>query len=199
VTTLFRGYAAVWDTPWNEKLTATMGYVERVAHGAFREALASGDNIPLLLEHDSHKLLATTNSGNLRLKEDTFGLRVDAKLPDNYLGVYARSLVESGDLAGMSYGIALDPQQHSTLTRIDGVWTRTITGVRRLLDVSLTWQPAYTSTTARLRPPGSATQVSPTGDIPQHTTELQTRTLSTNTDYVPWWEHMARILETEVI
>lgn len=181
VTTIFRGYAAVWDTPWNETLTATTGYVEKVAHGAFREALASGDNIPLLLEHDGHKLLATTQSGNLRLKEDTYGLRVDAKLPGNYLGEYARSLVESGDLAGMSYGIALDPKRDSTLTRERGVWTRTITGVKRLLDVSLTWQPAYTSTTARLRPAGSVATPPP---------EPVTRSA-----HVPHWESFARALE----
>ena len=35
----FRGYAAVFDSPWNDGLTQALGYVESVARGAFRKAI----------------------------------------------------------------------------------------------------------------------------------------------------------------
>lgn len=143
---LFRGYAAVFDTPWNDRLIEATGYVEKVSRGVFRKALAGGADVPLLLEHDGRKLLGTTGSGNVRLKEDGKGLLTEAKLPDNYLGEYARSMIEAGDLKGMSYGIALDPKRDTIMTRSGNTWTRTIANVQRMLDVSLTWEPAYLAT-----------------------------------------------------
>lgn len=151
----FRGYAAVFDTPWNERLTAATGYVEKVARGVFRKAIASGEDVPLLLAHDRHQLLGTTASGNVRLREDGKGLLVQAKLPDNYLGEYARSMIEAGDLKGMSYGVELDPKRDTYMSKTDnGIWTRTIANVQRLLDVSITWEPAYTATSVELRSAG---------------------------------------------
>ena len=151
----FRGYAAVFDTPWNERLTKATGYVEKVARGVFRKVLSSGEDVPLLLAHDAHQLLGTTGSGNVQLREDGKGLLVHARLPDNYLGEYARSMIEAGDLKGMSYGIELDPKRDTYMARTEGgVWTRTIANINRLLDVSLTWEPAYTATSVELRSAG---------------------------------------------
>jgi HK97 family phage prohead protease len=151
---MFRGYAAVFDTPWSEELINATGYVEKVARGMFRKALGNTSNVPFLLEHAPLMLLATTKSGNLRVKEDGPGLLTEAKLPDNHLGEYARSMVDSGDMKGMSYGVELYPKKDTMLSKEGNVWVRTVTSARRLLDVSLTWQPAYTATTAELRSTG---------------------------------------------
>ena len=152
---IFRGYAAVFDTPWSDELIKATGYVEVVRRGMFRKALANTDNVPFLLEHDGHKLLATTASGNLRVKEDGNGLLSEAKLPDNYLGEYARSLVEAGDLKGMSTASRSTRQATRCMSnRWAASSTRTVMSARKLLDVSLTWQPAYTATTAELRSTG---------------------------------------------
>lgn len=214
---LFRGYAAVFDTPWNEKLTEATGYVEKVARGVFRKALTRSDNVPLLLEHDPHQLLATTQSGNLRLKEDGRGLLTEAKLPDNALAEYARSLIDAGDMRGMSYGVSLDPRTDTMLVKDGNVWVRTITGVKELLDVSLTWQPAYTATSVELRSTGfvatplqellggtetqaetAAVEESPDedaeawwGDDPADTDA------SSEEPQVPYWERLARQIERE--
>jgi HK97 family phage prohead protease len=152
---MFRGYAAVFDTPWNDRLTEATGYVEKVKPGVFRKALAAAQDVPLLLAHRRSDLLGTTKSGNVVLKEDGKGLLTEAKLPDNYLGEYARSMIESGDIQGMSYGIELDPKRDTMLTRSEnGLYTRTIIGVKSLLDVSLTWEPAYSATSVELRTAG---------------------------------------------
>jgi Escherichia/Staphylococcus phage prohead protease len=184
---IFRGYAAVFDTPWSDRLTEAAGYVEKVNRGVFRKALGASDNVPLLLEHDQHQLLGTTQSGNVKLREDGRGLLTEATLPDNYLGEYARSLIAAGDLKGMSYGITLDPKKDTMLTRDGNVWTRTIIGVKQLLDVSLTWQPAYQATTVELRTAGFVAT-----PLQELLGGLETQTEDTATESSPdeqgsWW------------
>jgi HK97 family phage prohead protease len=146
----FRGYAAVFDTPWDDTLTEKAGYVERVAQGAFAKALTRGFNVPFLWQHDRKDVLATTQSGTLKLQEDSKGLLVEARLPDTTLGRDVREMIARRDVRGMSYGIESHPRD-SVITRHGGVIHRTIASVRRLLDVTLTWEPAYPATTAELR------------------------------------------------
>jgi HK97 family phage prohead protease len=150
----FRGYAAVFDTPWSDRLFAATGYVEKVARGVFRKALQSTEDVPLLIEHNRHQMLATTKSGNLRLREDGKGLVTEARLPDNYLGQYVREMIDRGDIRGMSYGIALDPKKDSIVAQNQGRYERTIANVQQLLDVSITWEPAYLQTSVELRSAG---------------------------------------------
>jgi HK97 family phage prohead protease len=151
------GYAAVFDTPWNERLVERNGYVETIARGAFRKGLSAGGNIPLLWQHERRDMLATTGGGTLRLKEDARGLAFEADLPTNPLGEYVREMVERGDVRGMSYGMASIPDQDSTITRNqDGRYQRTINNVRQLLDVTLTYDPSYEEATVELRSMGFA-------------------------------------------
>lgn len=213
---LFRGYAAVFDTPWDDRLTSEMGYVEKVAHGAFRKALALKDNVPFLLGHERNMMLGTTKSGNVRLREEPKGLLTEAKLPDNHLGEYARSMVESGDIQGMSYGIALDPRRDVLKSESGGVITRTIANARRLLDVSLTWEPAYSATTVELRSKGfvaipsqesaggseaqpseSGSEDQPPDDDAEAWWVPEPAEASTQGPFVPWWELLAQSIERE--
>ena len=61
-------------------------------------------------------------------------------------------MIERGDFKGMSYGISLDPRTDVELTRSkDGVYTKTVRAIKELLDVSLTFEPAYTATSVELR------------------------------------------------
>lgn len=146
----FRGYAAVFDTPWNPDLIEKMGYIETVQRGAFRKALTKGNNVPLLWQHERRDMLATTKSGNLKLREDGRGLLVEAKLPRNPLGEYARSMIESGDIRGMSYGIATEPGKNR-IRREGDKYVRRVADIKSLIDVTLTWEPAYESTSVELR------------------------------------------------
>ena len=149
----FRGYAAVFDSAWNDNLTEAAGYVETVARGAFRKAIGASGNIPLLWQHEGRDMLATTEGGTLKLKEDGKGLLVEAELPKSHLGEYVREMIERGDVRGMSYGMATLPED-SIVTKQDGVYHRSIANVRRLLDTTLTWEPAYPGTSAELRSAG---------------------------------------------
>lgn len=149
----FRGYAAVFDLPWNDHLAETYGYVEEIRRGTFRKALAAGNDVPLLWQHDRNQLLATTKSGALQLSEDGRGLLVQAKLPKTGLGEYVRELIDRGDVRGMSYGREAGPHDQR-FERRGGVVRRIVSGAQRLLDVTLTWEPAYAGTEVELRSAG---------------------------------------------
>src|ERR1700733_1309267 len=74
----FSGYASVFHTPYQVE-----GYVERVAPGAFKRSLAEGADVVLNLEHGkgaSGLPIARTKSGTLKLREESYGLKVDADL-----------------------------------------------------------------------------------------------------------------------
>ena len=74
----FVGYAAVFNSP-----SEPLPFIERIAPGAFAKSLRNRKrDIRLYVNHDSNMVLASRNSGTLRLMEDEIGLRVEADLPD---------------------------------------------------------------------------------------------------------------------
>lgn len=142
---LFDGYAAVYAAP------ADMGdFVEEVTPGAFRSVLATNPNVPMLHEHHPHQLLGTTKSGRVSLEDDLRGLRVKAKLVKTDLSARVKALVDSGDVTGMSYGFVAGRLNQKIESR-GGKPHRLLTGFRKLLDVSTTWNPAYPTTEAQFR------------------------------------------------
>lgn len=213
----FRGVAAVFDTPWNDALTEAMGYVEKIAHGAFTKALGRGDNIPLLGAHLRHELLATTDARTLTVAENGGGLEVEANLPKNYLGDYYREMMHRGDIRGMSYGMQTLPGD-SLMSRQNGIMHRTIANIQRLLDVTLTWEPAYPATEVELRAAGLVVAplqqiIGDTEESPDAGATVQppdSVALSADTGWEPddgepqptarrrWWEIYADELEREV-
>ncbi len=142
----FEGLLSVYDQE------ADLGvFTESFARGAYRKVLASGDNVPMLYHHnDALPVLATTKGGTLSLKDDAKGLRVKASLAQHYVGDAVRELVKRGDITGMSPGFVAGRGNSRTESR-NGKLHRTIMGLKRLLDVSPTWEPAYAGTTAELR------------------------------------------------
>jgi HK97 family phage prohead protease len=214
---MFRGYAAVFDTPWDDNLTEKFGYIEKVARGAFRKALSSKDNVPFLLGHDRNMVLGTTGSGNVKITEEPKGLLTQAKLPDNHLGEYARSMIESGDLRGMSFGVKLN-RRSGDIERSrsgNGIPIMTIRNARKMHDVSLTWEPSYPDSTVLelrsqgfvaipLQEPGEGEETQPTasGNDDQSPDEqtawwVEPSAEAETQPFVPWWELLARQLEKE--
>ena len=149
------GYAAVYDSPWNSDLVDQMGYVEKIARGAFRKALGNAGNVPLLGIHESRDIrdvLANTRNKSLRLKDDAKGLYFEADLPNTTHGNDVLEQVKRGDVWGVSYGMSTHPQEDSTYTYSPP--TRTVNNIRKLLDVTLTWDPAYDATSVEMRSRG---------------------------------------------
>jgi len=141
----FVGYAAVFNSP-----SEPLPFIERIAPGAFSKTLrARKQDIKLYVNHNSDMVLASRNSGTLRLSEDERGLRVEADLPEDVS--YSRdlmSLMRSGVVDKMSFGFQVDRKGDKWSD--DGM-ERTLTSVR-LFEVSVvTGFPAYEATTAAVR------------------------------------------------
>lgn len=151
-----RGYAAVYDSPWNERLIDAMGYVETIKHGAFRKALTRSGNVPLLVDHEARTSidkLATTRNHSLRLRDEPKGLYFEADIPNTQLGNDVLELVGRGDIWGMSYGMATTREDSSYRSNPPPP-QRTINNIQQLLDVTLTGDPAYEAATVELRSRG---------------------------------------------
>jgi HK97 family phage prohead protease len=165
----FEGLAAVFD-----EAMLLPDYSESIERGAFRKILSAAPNVPMFVEHalKSDQIpLATTGAGTMKLEEAANGLKVIADVADTQLGRDLRTSVKRGDISGMSYGFVAGRENTKTFRR-DGRTHRAITGFKRLLDVSPTWDPAYKGTSAEFRSVALAL-----GDVPESTDTLQ-QTLS---------------------
>jgi HK97 family phage prohead protease len=147
----FEGYGAVFDEDAAFDIPGVGRVTESVNRGAFRKALSSGENVPMLYHHlETHPPLATTAGGTLLLEEDAKGLRVRADVAKGYIGDAVRELVKRGDIPGMSWGFVAG-KGNSKLERRGGVMHRTLLGFKKILDVSPTWDPTYRGTEAQFR------------------------------------------------
>lgn len=133
-----RGHASVFNA-----LAPVGGMYERIAPGAFSDALARGDDVRLLLNHNPDNLLARTSNGTLSLAEDDTGLAVEAELANTTLGRDVRELIERGDLSGMSFGYKPNLAKDTRELAPDGRQIVTRNSVELLADVSLATFPAY--------------------------------------------------------
>lgn len=125
-------YNSLSEVIWDE-------FVEQFAPGAFAASLASGTDCRALYEHDYTQLLGRTTSGTLVLTEDNIGLRFELTPPDTQLGRDVLTLVERGDISGMSFGFrALNEEWNVAATP----YIRTVTAAE-LREITVTSMPAY--------------------------------------------------------
>lgn len=135
------GYAAIFNSD------ADIGgwWIERIAPGAFAEAI--GKDVRALVDHDHGRVIGRTVAGTLRLGEDSRGLSVEIDLPDTTDGRDVGTLVQRGDLSGMSFGFVVTKQS----------WDETVDPPIRTIEkvdlheVSVVAFPAYDATEIALR------------------------------------------------
>jgi HK97 family phage prohead protease len=142
-TITVRGYAAVFD----EEATG-LPFREVIKPGAFARSLQRGDDVFLLVNHDTDQLpLARRSSGTLQLSEDGRGLLIEAQLdPANPRAAEVASVLARNDASQMSFAFKV----------AEGGSRKTKDGLRELSDLDLfevsivTW-PAYAQTEVGLR------------------------------------------------
>ena len=138
------GHAAVFD-----QRADIMGlFSEQIQKGAFRKAL-KGVDVVALWNHDQNELLGRTVAKTLRLSEDDRGLAFELDLPDTTRGRDVLTLVQRGDIRGMSFAFTVAREKWDHTENL-----RTIVEVDRLLDVSPVTNPAYAGTDLALRSRG---------------------------------------------
>ena len=130
------GYAAVFNSD------ADIGgwFTERFSPGSFTAALSA--DVRALVDHDAGRVIGRTKSGTLRMSQDATGLRVEIDVPDTTDGNDLWTLVDRGDISGMSISFRAlkqewDESQDPPL--------RTITDAE-LIEVSAVAFPAYDDT-----------------------------------------------------
>ena len=135
------GYAAVFDV-----LTDIGGYfMEKIAPGAFADALSA--DVRALINHDTGRVIGRTKAGTLRLSQDQTGLAVEIDLPDTADGRDLGTLIERGDISGMSFGFEVTKQ---TWDETGDVPVRTIEALK-LYEVSAVAFPSYDDTSIAMR------------------------------------------------
>ena len=137
------GYAATFNSE-----ASGLNFREVIAPGAFTRALASADPVFLLVNHDMEGIpLASTQSGTLKLRQDTTGLYMEATLdPANPKAQELSSALRRGDMDKMSFAFTVSPDGQ---TKDAGL--RTLTDIERLYEVSVVTLPAYDSTSVGMR------------------------------------------------
>lgn len=112
-TVAFRGYATVYDEPY-EMLGGPDkgGWMETVAGGAAARTLNTKPSVMLLVNHDGLPL-ARTKSGTMTLEEDSRGLIADAPKLDlrNPKVQEVNSAMSRGDVDEMSFAFRVTRQE----------------------------------------------------------------------------------------
>jgi HK97 family phage prohead protease len=145
-----RGYAAVFNST-SKRMKTPQGrvFVERIAPGAFSDALTAGDDTKATIQHDPNTILGRRSKGTLTLREDDKGLVAEIDPPDTTLGNDTITQVERGDLDKMSF--AFRTAEDAWDRQGDGSYVRTLKKIGGLVDVTLTDRPAYGDTSVSLR------------------------------------------------
>jgi len=135
-----------------EQLSEVLGgakrFVEKIAKGAFAQAIKNATEIDFLAEHDSKKILASTRNGSLALREDEQGLFMSATITPTSWGKDYYALIQSGILQNMSFGFRSVRDSWKALG--NGLYERTIHEME-LFEVSVVKDPAYSQSTIAAR------------------------------------------------
>lgn len=138
-----KGYAAVFNDPAEEQ----MGFIEKIAPGAFRNAIKKSDT-RALINHNPEKILGRKSAGTLKLREDEKGLYYEVDPPDTS---YANDLIESmkrGDIDQSSFGFVVAEEKWEENGEVP---VRTILEVEELHDVSPVTFPWYQNTESGIK------------------------------------------------
>lgn len=141
------GYAAVFDE-WTMIDSYEGTFRERVAPGAFRRTI--GQRMPVLqFDHGAHPLIGSIPLGRITsVTEDSRGLRIRARLSDNWLVEPVRDAIRDGAINGMSFRFRV--VDDSWTRGKDNIAERTIREVE-LYEVGPVVFPAYDQTTVGVR------------------------------------------------
>lgn len=141
------GYAAVFNE-WTDIVDFEGVFRERIAPGAFKRTL--GQRMPVLqFDHGQHPLIGSIPLGRITsIVEDARGLRVRARLSDNWLVEPVRDAIRDGAITGMSFRFRV--VDDSWARAKDNMAERTIREVE-LFEVGPVVFPAYDQTTVGVR------------------------------------------------
>lgn len=120
-------------------------FIEHIVPGAFKRALEKAVDVELRFNHDKNRVLGSIKQGNLKLREDSIGLRAQCKVTDQEVIRKARG----NELRGWSFGFLV--VRDSVSEGSDGIERRAVEELE-LIEVSILDQtPAYFATSIEER------------------------------------------------
>jgi len=136
------GYAATWNNP-----TDIGDFDETISPDPFTSL--DKDNVVLNFNHDDSMLLGRSGV-NLKLEQDSVGLRFECALNDSSVAQDVYENLQSGILSECSFAFTVNPDGEAWSTRPNGRMLRTVKNLK-LWDVSIVTSPAYGGTSAAAR------------------------------------------------
>lgn len=125
---------------WSHTLGVRKKFKEKICRGAFNKAIQAASRIDFLCEHDSSKLLSTTENNSLQLWEDEEGLKMRAVICPTTYGRDIYELMRSKLVNHMSFGFKVLSDKWKKLS--NGTFERVVEELE-LLEVSVVRNPAY--------------------------------------------------------
>ena len=146
---IVEGYATTFNQPYELYSYGEYRYVEQVDPAAFDEC----DMSDVIMQYDHEgRVFARMSNNTLTVTPDEKGLLIEADLGGTELGRQLYEEIRGGYTTKMSFGFTVDGEVE-TKEKVDGteVYTRTITSVRKLYDVSAVSIPANDATSISVR------------------------------------------------
>jgi len=139
------GYASTFDEPYMLFSWAGVEYWEVIDRGAFDET----DMSDVIMQYDHNgRVFARTRNNTLEVNPDDKGLFVQADLGGTEIGRELYDEIRGGYTDKMSFGFTVNGEMEERVKTDDGiiVYTRHITSVEKLYDVSAVSIPANDGT-----------------------------------------------------
>lgn len=141
------GYAARFNT----KSVVMWGFREVIKPGAFAQSLGRGDDVRVLVNHDSANVIGRRSAGTLKvLEEDGKGLRFEVEPPDTQAGRDIVTSIRRKDVTGMSFGFRTVKANWTIDANEGNIDIRELLQVD-LIEVSPVTFPAYPDTEVSVR------------------------------------------------
>lgn len=147
------GVAVTFRSPSRPLYEQGKRFIEVILPEAITEDLIQRCDIRALVDHDRARLLARSNKGRgtLKLTLNDYGLEYSFEAPNTADGDYVVEMVKREDIEGSSFAFTVADGGERWEKRKDGTYTRYITKIRALYDVTITADPAYPSTSVGVR------------------------------------------------
>ena len=141
---IVEGYATTFNEPYQLYSEPGWRLLEKVDSRAFDEA--DMDDVIMQYDHEG-RVFARRSNGTLELEADDHGLKIRANLGGTEIGRQLYEEIKGGYTTKMSFGFTVDKDERATEKTDDMTTvTRTITGIKKLYDVSAVSLPANDAT-----------------------------------------------------
>lgn len=149
---IIAGYGAVfYDGTAATEYHLDDDMAERIMPGAFDRAIAEGQDVRGLFNHDPNCVLGRTKSKTMRLSIDASGLAYEIEPGNTTVAKDVAEHLTRGDVSGSSFSFIATDSRWTELTEAGNTrWIREILSVD-LYDVGPVTFPAYETTTAGVR------------------------------------------------